>query len=334
MKVCDICGNVNSRFNNFCFHCGNENYRRNICPKCGQLNEDTSYICSSCENILEPVKVEEIDFFLENYDYYNSLLENYDFTPEKYNQFLDDIFRNVDVKKIKGDSIKEVILSYASNFADCIPKSRSLFYGYCEGDILYYDDRLNDAIQTITIIHELSHVLLYKLVLYLFCDIFNVKPSSMMKGFAWFFLDFQVFHVLNEYIANSVESSFAPFQHHNYGSFWNVYKDVDLEDDELQVVFLLGNAIVDDFVTRLSNFINLDLRKQIEIQYIKDRENPNLNPPPTDNIEKLETEKICTIVINFLKIYYKKFAKPQSEDDLIMIEELENSIEKFKIKNK
>lgn len=333
MKICNVCGNIHSRFDNYCFHCGNENFRRNICSKCGQLNDDYNDKCNNCNAALEPVKIKDMDFLLDNYDYYNNLIENYDITPEKYNQFLDEIFLDINENIIEGASIKEIILNYASNFAECIPKSRSLAYGYCEGDVIYYDDRLNDAIQTVTIIHELTHVILYKLFLNLFCDIFNVKPSSTIKGFAWFFLNFGIFYLLNEYIANSVESSYAPFQYHNFGSFWEIYEKLDVDNEELEVLYLMGNGVIDDLIFRLNRFINPDLKKQIEKQYMKDGESPNSNPLPTDNIEKLKTEEICNIFMNFLKAYYKKFSTPVTENDYELIEELKYSIEKFENKN-
>ena len=333
MKICDICGNINPKFNNFCFHCGNENYRRNTCPTCSYLNEETSEECFNCGTILEPVKIRDLDFLVENYDFYSSLIENYDFNSEKYNGFLDEIFLSVNNHINKGNSIKEIILNFTSNFAECIPKSRSSYFGYCEGDVLYYDERLNEAIQTVTIIHELAHVILYKLILYLSCDIFNIKPSSTIKGFAWSFLNFNIFQLLNEYVANSVESSFAPYNYHNYGSFWDIYEESDIDDDELEVLFLLGNAIVDHIVIRLNDFIDPQLKKQIEAEFINGKLNQNPNPPPCDKMDKLETEKICEIFINFLKVYYKKLANPERESDIVLIEELKHSIEKFKIKN-
>ncbi len=309
MKKCDICGNIYPRFDNYCFHCGVKNHRRNKCLSCGYVNKDNALECSECENPLIPVIVDDIEFLLINYDFYKDFFDSYQLTPDKYNEFLDDIFLNVNPESIKGDSIKEIILNFAKNFAHCFPKSTNVYYGYCNGEILHYDDRLSDSIQTVTILHELTHVILYQFILYLLCDIFHIKPSLAIKELAWDFLSFDKVLLLNEYCANSIESSFAPFGYHNYGSFENILENMEIEDEEFITLIYLGNVIIEDILTRLNSFIPPELKKQIEIQYIKDRIEPNPNFPITGEIiEKLDDHDKCLFFMNFLKGYYKQLS--------------------------
>lgn len=117
---------------------------------------------------------------------------------------LSNIFRKLKFSKIVGHTPKEKILSIAGVFAECRPKARGEELGFEFGHVLYYDDRLDDSVQIATIIHELTHFLLFDIIESLLCDVFQVKQSSTLEGFVWYCLSNDL-ALMNEYCAHTVE---------------------------------------------------------------------------------------------------------------------------------
>ena len=284
MKYCDICGTSNFKESNYCIHCGNNLALENICPYCGKVNGDGDSFCVNCKKQIKPIAICDYDTLFNQYN--ENLLLNYDLDDETYYEILSDIFKRAEYGRISGNSIKDKILSFASIFTECKAKSRGFERGFNLGDTIYYDDRLDDSIKIATIIHELAHYLVFDIVESVVCQIFDVKSTTTLQSFVWFFLILPDISIMNEYCAHTVEGRFIPYGYQNYASFNSSVENTDIDDNDLNDMVVLGNSFANELIVFLEKYIDDELRELIKLQYKKD-----LNSPKYDSI-MLETD-VC-----------------------------------------
>lgn len=266
MRVCDVCGTLNFRENNYCIHCGNKFVLEHICPFCGSVNEDYVDFCVKCNKQINPISIDDFDILFSEFN--ENLLLNAKITDEEYNNLLNNIFLRANYIEIQGNTIKDKILNLASIFTQCKPKARGYERGFLFlGDNIFYDDRLDDSVQIATIIHELAHYLLFNIIESLLCDIFNVETSKTLKSFIWYFLMIPEFKIVNEYCAHTVEGRFIPYGYQNYGSFNLLVKNAPFDEDSINTMIMFGNSFANEIIVYLEEYICDDLRQEIKIQY-------------------------------------------------------------------
>ena len=271
MRNCDICGTLNFKENNYCTHCGNKLILKHICPICGENNADSSTYCIRCGSQINPITIDDFDILFSQFN--QDLLSNAEITDEQYNRILSGIFIRLDYTSIWGETIKNKILNFASIFTECKPKSRGYERGFIFlGNNIYYDDRLEESTQIATIIHELSHFLLFEIIENLLCYIFKVETSTTLQSFVWYFLKIPV------------EGRFIPYGYQNYGSFNVLVESMGLDEESQELMIKLGNSFANEIIVYLEKYIDEELRNEIKLQYRKD-----LKPPTYDSILK-ETE--------------------------------------------
>lgn len=266
LRVCDVCGTLNFRENNYCIHCGNKFVLEHICPFCGSVNEDYVDFCVKCNKQINPISIDDFDILFSEFN--ENLLLNAKITDEEYNNLLNNIFLRANYIEIQGNTIKDKILNLASIFTQCKPKARGYERGFLFlGDNIFYDDRLDDSVQIATIIHELAHYLLFNIIESLLCDIFNVETSKTLKSFIWYFLMIPEFKIVNEYCAHTVEGRFIPYGYQNYGSFNLLVKNAPFDEDSINTMIMFGNSFANEIIVYLEEYICDDLRQEIKIQY-------------------------------------------------------------------
>lgn len=274
MKTCDVCGTLNLKENNYCTHCGNRLIIEHICPFCGEFNLDYATHCCNCKRQINPISIEDYDTLFSQYN--EELLLNAEISDEEYNQILSNIFARVEFMNIYGDSVKDKILSLASVFTQCTPKSRGYERGYIFlGNIIRYDDRLDDSVQIATIIHELAHYLLFSIIESLLCHIFKVKTSTVLQSFVWYFLTLPEFEIMNEYCAHTVEGRFIPYGYQNYGSFNVLVENTTFDEESVKSMIKFGNSFANEIIVYLEKYIDDSLRQEIKLQYKMDLREPN-----------------------------------------------------------
>jgi len=274
MKTCDVCGTLNLKENNYCTHCGNRLIIEHICPFCGEFNLDYATHCCNCKRQINPISIEDYDTLFSQYN--EELLLNAEISDEEYNQILSNIFARVEFMNIYGDSVKDKILSLASVFTQCTPKSRGYERGYIFlGNVIRYDDRLDDSVQIATIIHELAHYLLFSIIESLLCHIFKVKTSTVLQSFVWYFLTLPEFEIMNEYCAHTVEGRFIPYGYQNYGSFNVLVENTTFDEESVKSMIKFGNSFANEIIVYLEKYIDDSLRQEIKLQYKMDLREPN-----------------------------------------------------------
>jgi hypothetical protein len=274
MKTCDVCGTLNLKENNYCTHCGNRLIIEHICPFCGEFNLDYATHCCNCKRQINPISIEDYDTLFSQYN--EELLLNAEISDEEYNQILSNIFARVEFMNIYGDSVKDKILSLASVFTQCTPKSRGYERGYIFlGNVIRYDDRLDDSVQIATIIHELAHYLLFSIIESLLCHIFKVKTSTVLQSFVWYFLTLPEFEIMNEYCAHTVEGRFIPYGYQNYGSFNVLVENTTFDEESVKSMIKFGNSFANEIIVYLEKYLDDSLRQEIKLQYKMDLREPN-----------------------------------------------------------
>ena len=310
MKTCDICGTLNFKENNYCTHCGNKLIYEHFCPVCGQLNPDSAVFCVKCKSQINPVSIDEFDILFSEYN--RNLLAEATITVDEYFQILSDIFKRADYIDIWGNTIKDKILNFAGIFTECRTKARGYERGFIFlGNVIFYDDRLEDSVQIATIIHELGHFFLFSIIESLLCHIFNVKSSSTLQSFVWYFLNLPEFKIMNEYCAHTVEGRFIPYGYQNYGSFNVLVENNDYDEESLNNMIVLGNSFANEIIVYLEKYIDEDLRNDIKLQYKKD-----LIAPAYESIFK-ETDDSFPIDLKnsvLLKLLYEVFCDISTEE--------------------
>lgn len=274
MQICDVCGTLNFRENNYCTHCGNKLIFDHICPYCGESNTDNANYCISCGEQINPVTIDNFDILFSEYN--KELLRNAEISDRDYINLLSNIFLRAEHSEIYGSTPKEKILNFANIFTECSTKSRGYERGFnFLGTCIFYDDRLEESTQIATIIHELAHYLLFAVIESLLCHIFKVKSSSTLQCFVWYFLTLPEFKIMNEYCAHTVEGRFIPFGYQNYGSFNYLIENSEYDRESLEDMMVFGNTFANELIIKLEQFIDDDFRNEIKLQYKKDLIDPN-----------------------------------------------------------
>ncbi len=320
MKPCDICGTLNLKENIYCTHCGNMFIDEHVCPYCGSINLDWQTHCTSCGSQINPIRIDDFDVLFS--DFNQNLLLNAQISDEEYDQLLKDIFLRADYIEIYGATIKEMILSLASVFTECRPKSRGYERGFIFLDnCIYYDDRLDDSVQIATIIHELGHYFLFCIIEKLLCHIFNVKTSSTLQSFIWYFLTLPELKIMNEYCAHTVEGRFIPYGYQNYGSFNILIKEMGIDEASLEDMVILGNSFANEIIIYLEKYINEYLREDIKLQYRKDLNQPTYESILLETNDSFPLNVKNKVIIRVLYDVLKEVSEGSVRDELEKIKE-------------
>ena len=321
--VCDICGTLNLKENNYCTHCGNKLILEHICPFCGESNLDSATYCVKCKNQINPVSIEDFETLFSEFN--QGLLLDAQISNEQYHQILSNIFIRADYFDVWGDTIRNKILNLAGIFTECSPKARGYERGYIFlGNGIYYDDRLDESVQIATVIHELGHFFLFEIIERLLCSIFNVNSSSTLQSFVWYFLTLPEFKIMNEYCAHTVEGRFIPYGYQNYGSFNVLVENVGVDDESLDVMIKLGNSFANEIIVYLEKYIDEELRNEIKLQYRKD-----LVQPTYESILK-ETNDCFPLDLKnsvILKMLYDVLKEVSDSGDITELESIKEGIE-------
>lgn len=317
LKNCDICGTLNFKENNYCTHCGNKFILEHICPYCGSINDDYVEFCFKCNMQINPIHIDDFDVLFSEFN--ENLLLNAKITDENYNNLLKNIFLRANFIEIHGNTIKDKILNLASVFTPCKTKARGYERGFIFlGNHIYYDDRLDESVQIATIIHELTHYLLFSIIESLLCDIFNVKTSTTLQSFIWYFLMIPEFKIMNEYCAHTVEGRFIPYGYQNYGSFNVLVKNSSFDENSIKTMEMFGNSFANEIIVYLEKYIGNDLRQEIKLQYKMDLKNQNYDSILMETNECFDLNDKNSMLMKILYDVFKEASNPK------VIEELKN----------
>lgn len=212
-------------------------------------------------------------------------LENIHLTPQQYRGILNKIkltsngilikIFNENYIDFNSLSVFEKILVFSKSFVDAEYKSYGEQLGVYSFNKIHLDDRMNEAIQITTLIHELSHHLLAEIFEQAAMILFNSDKTDALEWYVDISMhSSNCFVLLNEYCAHSVEGHFIPPEYQNYGSFLKNLEEFDLgnyKDKEIVLKsMILGNTFCQDILTIIEPFIASNLKDDIKQQFNDD----------------------------------------------------------------
>lgn len=255
-----------------------------FCSKCGSENNDANETCEKCGEFL--VKNEHLT--IKSYENFEDIftMENYraldDLTLDGYNTVIKNIadMGHYHLKKYYEetnprnmttlDKIKAITIAYCEiNY-----KSSGAELGSYSFNSINVDDRLDDANQISTLIHELSHHLFSEIFEQILMYLWECEKSDAIEALAWFTLiGSPLTQLTNEYCAHTCEGRFVPHGYQNYGSFNNILMNEfnpEKDQDAIGLGLVFGNTIAQDILSILEEFIDFNLREEIKQQFKKD----------------------------------------------------------------
>lgn len=255
----------------FCSKCGAENNDSNEkCEKCGEFLFKNDYINIKKYENFEDIFTNENLKSLDNLtlDGYNTIIKN---ISDMGHYHLEKYYETIDRKNLTIlDKIKAITLAYSEiNY-----KSRGAELGSYSFNSINVDDRLDEANQISTLIHELSHHLFSEIFEQILMYLWECEKSDAIEALAWFTLiGSPLMKLTNEYCAHTCQGRFIPHGYQNYGSFNAILmEEFDPEKDQDAVGFSLifGNSIAHDVLNILEDFIDYRLRDEIKEQFKRD----------------------------------------------------------------
>lgn len=302
----------------FCSKCGSENTESNIkCDNCCEfLVKEELFTTGKYENFSDIFINENLKSLDElTIDGYNTVIKN---ITDMGHYHLEQYYQNNNRRNL---SILDKIKALTQAYCEINYKSRGAELGSYSFNSINVDDRLDEANQIATLIHELSHHLFSEIFEQVMMYLWKCDKSDAIEAFAWFALiGNPLIKLTNEYCAHTCEGRFIPHGYQNYGSFNNiVMTEFDPEKDHEAITFALvfGNTMARDILEILEDFIDYDLRDEIKQQFKHDF----TYPPQYDQIllesrdylpDELKVENIRSI----LKLGFEAGKDKQMKDIL------------------
>ena len=78
---------------------------------------------------------------------------------------------------------------------------------------------MGDILIITTIIHELAHYLLTEILEQIMMKILNTNKTPLIESFVCLLLQEDLWFLLDEFCAHTVEGRFAPYNYQDYGSY-------------------------------------------------------------------------------------------------------------------
>ena len=287
--------------------------------------DDSSYMeekeCLKCDSAVIPSKaikksVSDISVEYPKYDKYENnindpeelfsdeainLIIKCDITEDDYKEILQGITNNsgyllsdiikdnnIDLDELK---IKERILLYAKSFTKTQYKSIGKLLGSYSFNEIKIDDRLPTPLIITSIIHELSHFLLEKILKEVMMKILNTNDTPLISSYVKILLeDNDLNYLLDEFCAHTVEGRFALYGFQDYASFKYKLDEIShlYSKEDIDYVLILANSFAYDIKDILEEYIGEDLREEIKDEFLYLNDSPDYEPLDLEIESRLE----------------------------------------------
>lgn len=224
-----------------------------------------------------------------------------DITVSDYKNILDTVRNENSLKKIIEENdinlddlaIKDRILLYSKSYVDTEYKSVGNLLGSYSFNKILIDDRLPSPLIITSVIHELSHFLLEKILKEVLMKILNTNDNPLISGFIKITLeDSDLNYLADEYCAHCVEGRFTLYGFQDYSSF--TYKLSEISDlysrEDVEYALVIGNTFAYDIKDILEEFIDEKQREEIKREFLTLRDLPDYMPLDLEIESRLEDE--------------------------------------------
>lgn len=216
-----------------------------------------------------------------------NLIIKCDITHEDYSEILSDIRKNsrslmlkilndndLDLNELK---IKDKILLYSKSFTKTEYKSVGKLLGSYSFNKIRIDDRLPTPLIITSIIHELSHFLLEKILKEVMMKILNTNDTPLISSYVKILLeDNDLNYLLDEFSAHTVEGRFALYGYQDYASFKYKFDEIShlYSKEDIDYALILANTFAYDIKDILEEYIDEDLREEIKDEFLRLNDRP------------------------------------------------------------
>lgn len=299
-----------------------------VCKGCNRRYPKEYNYCPYCE-CEEPLTIEVIDIQTLPNRYYdlnnhkNNFTEisqllsnenidkliNFNFTQQQFENIIDNIkntYKTILDYLISGYGIDLSALStlnkmilFAKSFVKTDYKEGGGDLGYYQYNEIFIDDRLTDALQITTIIHELSHFLMAEILEQIVCEILNTNKTDAVEAFVCYNLaNINMNCLIDEYCAHTVEGRFAVFGYQDYGSYKQILSDFlqQYSEQHVEVVNTIGNTFAGYIKSIMETFIDDKLRQDIKKEFLKINDAPKYTELQYETSNTLDWQGFSTAI--------------------------------------
>ena len=176
---------------------------------------------------------------------------------------------------------KDRILLLSKSFADTKYKSIGRLLGSYSFNKIRIDDRLPDALIITSIIHELSHCILERILKEVLMKMLETNDTPLISAFVKILLeDNDLNYILDEFCAHTVEGRFALYGYQDYSSF--NYKRDEISGKyskyDMDYALVVANSFAYDIKDILEAYIDDDLRDEIKSEFFSLSSPPDYRP--------------------------------------------------------
>lgn len=275
-------------------------------------------VIKSFNDLLTQENLKHIEIAQFNVDDYHEILK------EIYNATLENLV--LDEKLSPLENIKRIALQHVHICYSEIEISS----GYYTYNIIYLNDKLSEAQQIVTLIHELTHHLYAEIFEKWLYKLFNIEKKYLVESLVMFMLNNSIENrVANEYLSYIVEGRFTPPECQNYLSFIQLLLELNIDVLDSKGYFIFAHEMSHDIDDLLKPIINKHLREKIKEQFVMD-DIDHLNQKLTFDYpeERFDEEEKVEIMQEMLYFIFDYFINGEGN-----IQDLENYLEKFDEKN-
>lgn len=334
IKVCKGCGGKYHKDFNYCPHCDcdepltviikdietlpNKYYDFNNYPYIDEISQ-----------LLSNDNINKLSAFNFSEGQFDNIINNIKNTYKTILDYLIDEY-GIDISTL---STLDKILLFSKTFVKTDYKEGGGDLGHFEFNEIYIDDRLTDALQITTIIHELSHFLMAEILEQIVCELLNTNKTDAVEAFVCYTLtNNQLDYLVDEYCAHTVEGRFAMYGYQDYGSYKQVLAEfLKLYSEEhIEVANSIGNTFAHYIKSIMESFIDENLRKDIKKEFSKINDTPRYSELQYETSEVLDWQRFSRSIqlmltsnledfinnpedMEKLKVYAVKFKKNNQE---------------------
>lgn len=240
-----------------------------------------------------------------------NVIENSQFTVKDYHEILDEISNetmdnlDLDYNLSPLENVKRIALQHVNIYYSDIEISS----GHYIYNKIYLKNNLPEALQIVTLIHELSHHIYAEIFQKWLYRLFNVQKPYIVESIVMFMLNNSIENrVADEYMSYIVEGRFTPPECQNYLSFIQLLLELGIDVDSSKCYFIFAHEISHDIDDILKPIITEELRCSINEQFVKD-DIVHLNQKltfdyPEERYDDFEKVEIMQEMIYFIFDYF------------------------------
>ena len=202
-----------------------------------------------------------------------------DITSDDYNQIIKSIKENSkrNLTKIISDynldlnelKIKDKILLYSKSFVKTEYKSIGKLLGSYSFSEIRVDDRLSTPLIITSIIHELAHFMLEKILKEILMKVLDTNDTPLISSYVKILLeDNDLNYLLDEFSAHTVEGRFALYGYQDYASFKYKLDEIShlYSKEDIDYALILANTFAYDIKDILEEYIVFKHKRHSPIQ--------------------------------------------------------------------